>query len=302
LEDYATKGYIPTTLLQMNLKSFWLGDFFLTTGQRERYYLLGLLAASKKLSVGKYAQTDPLIHVIPITPPRDPPVLSEKVIDKKTEELMLLVAGAFLPWYDYATFFEALRILIRKGKRNLKVVVMGGNPRDPKFESIVRKMGALHDLEDNIIFTGLVPFKQRVNYYLLADVAINIPSITIEDELSVRTRVIDYMWAHLPIITPARDEYSAMAVNEGAGFTYEAGHPSSLAETIGTLIDDRSKLERAKGKMQNLLNTKFNLKNYISPLESFIKNPQVDPIRLSPRGIGSDIFLWMRDILNLLKR
>ncbi len=53
LEDYAAKGYIPITLLQMKLKSFWLGDFFLTAGQRERYYLIGLMAASKRLSLKK---------------------------------------------------------------------------------------------------------------------------------------------------------------------------------------------------------------------------------------------------------
>lgn len=302
LEEYATKGHIPVTLLQMKLKSFWLGDFFMTAGQRERYYLLGLLAASKKLSYGKSEQTDPLIHVIPMTPPPEPPVLEEKVIQKKPEELMLLVAGAFLPWYDYPTFFDALTILSKKGQRNFKVVFMGGNPRNPKFERIVQKMGNLPELQKNIVYAGLVPFKQRANYYLLADVAINIPPITIEDELSVRTRVIDYIWAGLPIISPAKDEYSAIVVNEGAGFSYEAGDSSSLAQTIELLIDDRRKLEQAKDKMQSLLRNKFDIKNYISPLESFIENPYVDPVRLSPTGIGSDLFLWIRDILSLLKR
>jgi glycosyltransferase involved in cell wall biosynthesis len=302
LEEYATKGHIPVTLLQMKLKSFWLGDFFMTAGQRERYYLLGLLAASKKLSYGKYNQTDPLIHVIPMTPPQEPPILREKVIDKKPEELVLLVAGAFLPWYDYATFFGALKVLNEKKKRNLKVVIMGGNPRDPKFESLVRKMGNLNELQDNIVYTGLVPFKQRANYYLLADAAVNIPSITIEDELSVRTRVIDYIWAGLPIISPAKDECSSTVVNNGAGFAYDAGNPSSLAQTIETIMDYPKKLEQAKNQMQILLQNRFNIKNYISPLESFIENPYVDPSRLSPQGISSDLFLWARDIFNLLKR
>jgi glycosyltransferase involved in cell wall biosynthesis len=302
LEDYATKGYISLALLQTKLKSFWMGDFFLTAGQRERYYLLGLLASSKKLSHGKHDQADPLIHVMPMTPPRDPPVLKEKVIDKKPGEFVLLVAGAFLPWYDYANFFEALKILNKKGKRNLRVVFMGGNPRDPKFERIVKKMGNLYELRENMVYTGLVPFKQRANYYLLADVAINIPSITIEDELSVRTRVIDYLWANLPIISPAKDEYSATIVNEGAGFAYEAGDPLSMAQTIETIMDDQEKLRVARGKIHALLRQKFNLDNYISPLNSFIQKPYVDPTRLSSRGIASDLFLWIRDMLTLLKR
>lgn len=302
MEEYATKGYVPVTLLQMKLNSFWLGDFFITAGLRERHYLLGLLVASKKLSYGKHDQTDPLIHVIPMTPPPEPPILQEKVIQKNADDLVLLVAGAFLPWYNYATFFEALEILCKKGKRNLKVVFMGGNPRDSKFEGSIRKMGNLRGLQDNIIYTGLVPFKKRANYYLLADVAINLPSITIEDELAVRTRVVDYIWASLPMISPAKDEYSAAVVKAGAGFAYEAGDPISLARRLELIVDDRKKLEQAKGKMQSLLKNKFNLENYISPLELFIKHPSVDPVRLSPKGISSELFLWTRDIFNLLKR
>ncbi len=302
LEDYATKGYISIALLQTKLKSFWMGDFFLTAGQRERYYLLGLLASSKKLCHGKYDQADPLIHVIPMTPPREPPTLNEVVLNKKPEELVLLVAGAFLPWYDYVTFFEALKMLNNKGKGNLKVVFMGGNPRDPKFEQVVRKMGNTPEMKKKIVYTGLVPFKKRANYYLLADAAINIPPITIEDELSVRTRVVDYIWANLPIISPAKDEYSDAVINEGAGFLYEAENPSSLSETIEQIMNDPSKLENAKSKMNILLKNKFNLENYLAPLESFIKNPYVDPLRKSPKGIGSDLFLWVREVLNLLKQ
>ena len=84
----------------MKLKSFWLGDFFVASGERERYYLLGLLVASKKLSHGKHSRADALIHVIPMTPPLKPPVLKENMLQREPNDFVLLVAGAFLPWYD----------------------------------------------------------------------------------------------------------------------------------------------------------------------------------------------------------
>ena len=301
LEEYATKGFIPTTLLQMKLKSFWLGDFFITAGQRERYYLLGLLIASKKLSYSKHLQTDKLIHVIPMTPSPEPPILDDEVIQKRPNDLVLLVAGAFLPWYDYKTLFEAIRLLNKQELKNIKLVFMGGSPKNPKFERFVREMANNCEIQDNILFTGLVPFKKRANYYLLSDIAINIPSITMEDELSVRTRVIDYIWANLPIISPAKDEYSSMVVNAGAGFRYEAGNPLSLSKTISMIMNNPTKLEQAKNKLLSLQKDRFNLKNYISPLESFIENPNVDPTRLSTKGVSSDLFLWIRDIFSMLK-
>lgn len=301
LEEYATRGYIPITLLQLKLKSFWLGDFLMTAGQREKYYLLGLLAASKKLSLNTQNKNSSLIHVIPMTPPPKPPKLQEKTIDKKPEELILLIAGAFLPWYDYTTFFKALEILYKKGETNFKVIFMGGNPRDPKFEKTIRKMTETSTLQEKLIYTGLVPFKKRANYYLSADVAINIPSPTIEDELSVRTRIVDYLWAQLPIITPARDEYSQIAVNNGAGFIYEAANPVSLAKTIETVMQTPEKIEKAKKKAKKVLNRYFNPKNYMAALESFIENPYTDPMRSSPKRITPELVLWMRDILHLLK-
>jgi glycosyltransferase involved in cell wall biosynthesis len=302
LEEYATKGYIPITLLQMKLKSFWLGDFLITAGQRERYYLLGLLAASKKLSQARHNQKDPLIHVIPMTPPANPPISTKKVIEKKADELVILVAGALLPWYDYSTFFTALKILVANGKKNFKVLLMGGNIREPRFDALIRKMGDAQVPQKQLFFTGLIPFKERANYYLSADIAINIPSITVEDELSVRTRVVDYIWASLPILSPAHDEYSAAVINKGAGFSYKAGNPESLADAISIVMDDKKKLELAKSRMPLILENKFTLSKYISPLESFIENPYVDPLRLSTKGVNSEIFLWARDIFNLLKR
>ena len=301
LEEYVSRGRVPVTLLEMKLKSFWLGDFFVASGERERYYLLGLMVASRKLSRGKHGRSDPLIHVIPMTPPLEPPVLREKAFQRKPEDFVLLVAGAFLPWYDYAAFFEALKLLQGKGVRNVKAVFMGGNPRDKKFERRVRLMAETPEIRDNVMFAGLVPFKDRANYYLLADAAVNIPPSTVEDELSVRTRVVDYVWAGLPLITPARDEYSGTVVAGGGGFKYEAGDSSSLCEVIEKLINDKQALQQAKSRLKGLLESEFEIEKFISPLKKFIEKPYVDSERSSTSRISSDVFLWLRDVANLIK-
>jgi glycosyltransferase involved in cell wall biosynthesis len=302
LEEFAVKGYIPITLLQMKLKSFWFGDLLLTAGQRERYYLIGLMAASKKLTLKPHNPSDPLIHVIPMTPPIDPPILKQNVIQKKSDEFVLLVAGAFLRWYDYVTLFKALEILIEKEKKNFKIIFMGGNQRDSHFENEIRKMGNTNGLSERLFFSGIVPFKMRADYYLKADVAVNIPANSIEDQLSVRTRIVDYIWAGLPIISPAKDEYSSAVVSAEAGFQYEVGNPRSLANVISTLIDNPKKLEKAKSQMSDLLQNEFNIEKHISPIESFIANPQIDPARKITQNFASDLFLWIRDARDLVKR
>lgn len=302
IEDYATKGYISGSLLQLKLKSFWLGDFFITAGQRERYYLLGLMVASKKLCVSIHDKRDALIHFLPMTPPREPPFSIAESTIKEAGTFTMLVAGAFLPWYDYANLIRAVKILKKEEKIKLKVVFMGKSPKDTKYASQVKKMGNIDEVKDSLVFTGSVPFKQRSKYYLQADVAINIPSSSIEDELSVRTRVIDYLWASLPTVTPANDEYSSIIVNNGGGFAYKATDPLSLAQTIKKLIENPAQLEAAKAKMPFILKTNFSLENFVEPLDAFITNPIIDPSRFLPKSFRTEAFLWIRDTFDFLKK
>jgi hypothetical protein len=57
-------------------------------------------------------------------------------------------------------------------------------------------------------------------------------------------------------------------------------------------MTEPEKLEQAKNKTKKLLDTYFDLKNYTVPLESFIENPYVDPLRLSPGRMIPELFLW----------
>jgi len=304
LEQFVSFGMVPSDFLHLKLKSFWIGDFFMTAGARERYYLIGLLVASKRLCTPTRKLPSCLIHLIPMIPPSTPPVLQRIVIDKKTDELGILVAGAFLPWYDYPTLFNALRILVKHGRKDFKCVFFGGNQRNPLFEQLVREMGQISSLKANLIFTGMVPFKERANYYLQSDIAVNIPLPTIEDELSVRTRIMDYIWAKLPIVTPEADEHSEMVVANGGGFKYSAGDPASLANVLQNLMEKQGLEEKAKARknMEEIYRKCLDIKDAMEPLEGFINETYVDPSRASPRQYLPEFLLLGRDMLRWLKR
>ena len=87
-----------------------------------------------------------------MTPPINPPILTNKVIEKDPDEIVLLVAGAFLPWYDYSTFFTALKLLIDKGKKSFKVINYGWKYKDPRIDALIRKMGDTQALQKKIVF------------------------------------------------------------------------------------------------------------------------------------------------------
>jgi len=304
LEQFVSFGIIPADFLRLKMKSFWIGDFFMTAASRERYYLIGLLVGSRRLCTYNRKLSPSLIHLVPMIPPSVPPVLRKEVIEKNANELVILIAGAFLPWYDYSTLFEALNTLVKDGKESFRCVFFGGNPRNPRFEKLVVKMGQNWHLEKNLIFTGIIPFKERGNYYLQSDVSVNIPLNTVENELSVRTRVLDYIWARLPMITPTADEHSKMVIDNGGGFEYSANDPQSLSAVLRSLLDRDGfrKIANARKNMEEIYRKSLDIGNALEPLEAFINEPYVDPARSSPRQFLPELLFWGRDVLRWLKR
>ena len=169
-----------------------------------------------------------------MTPPQDPPSPRS---ERSSRPLILLLAGAFLPWYDHGMLANALERLDPKARESLRILVLGGNPRMPESERAVRRALAGEAGRDVLEFLGIVPFAKRVGAYLRADVGLSVAPATVEDELSSRTRIVDYLWARLPVIASGRDEYSAMILEAGAGFRYEP-NGASLAGVIQDLLDD----------------------------------------------------------------
>ncbi len=299
LEEFVGRGRVPLALLRLQLRSFWAGDRFLTTTQRERYYLIGLLAASKRLSTGDFRPDDPLVHLARITPPPEPepPSAREALPPKHDDELVVLVAGAFLPWYDYQRLVDAALQMEREGSR-IRLLVIGGNPRNAEaaarirtlFDGLrARSLAEVHDL---------VPFDQRGAYYAAADVGLIVPPNSVEDELSARTRIVDYLWARLPIVSPGKDEYSALVLDASAGFRYdpEAG---GIPRVLGHLAVNRVAIADAKSRIPSLVEGPFDPRTALKPAMDFIEDPRITRRtrrRLMPEKVLAELWDLARGV------
>jgi glycosyltransferase involved in cell wall biosynthesis len=300
LESFAGQGHIPAPLLRQKLDSFWGGDFLITTSDRQRFYILGLLAASGRLTMGTFARDDPLVHVVRLTPPAEPPRATTLRPEREGEELIVLLAGAFLPWYDYSKLASSIKQLDDHSRSAIRLVVVGANPRMPEVEERVRGAFGGEGVRDVVHLAGYVPFSKRAEYYLGADVALSIGPHSVEDELSSRTRIIDYLWAGLPVITSGRDEYSAMFIDAGAAFPFGQS-PSSLAETLERLAEDRTLIAAAKARMDKLRAGPFNPSNVAKPVLDFIDYPHLTENRSWKWRGPFTVALWLRDLAKAIK-
>ena len=85
---------------------------------------------------------------------------------------------------------------------------------------------------------GWVPYEQRINYLLEADVAVNTTLDTFENEFSHRTRVVDHILAGLPTVATKGDYLSDTAIElKQLGITVPASDADAVAQAIKDILE-----------------------------------------------------------------
>jgi glycosyltransferase involved in cell wall biosynthesis len=297
LEELATTGRVPAHLLRLTLDSFWQGDFLITSSERFRIFILAMLIASKRVTLKTVSLDDPLIHLVPMSlPPGQLPFRHNNV--GSLARVRIILAGTTLPWYDYPTLFKALE-QVSSNNLDCEMTIMGGNPRNRILEKSVETRA--HGVGRNVHFTGIVPFRKRANFYREADIGLNIAKPTLEDRLSIRTRIFDYMWGGLPVLTCGSDEYSELVTREGAGFSYQAGNVDDL---VSRLLLIRNKSEWADNVEKGINRVRQTIEEESArtdELDKFLKDPYLDPSRKGTARVMSSAAITVRDYLRSLR-
>ena len=101
-------------------------------------------------------------------------------------------------------------------------------------------------LSDELRFTdlhvffneGWVDYDRRVLYLIDADVAVTTHLHHLETEFSFRTRILDYLWAGLPIVSTDGDGFADLLRDTGAGLVVPEQDVGALEGALGTLLLD----------------------------------------------------------------
>jgi hypothetical protein len=91
-------------------------------------------------------------------------------------------------------------------------------------------------LDKAVIFGDWAPYDEREAYLVEADVAISAARDLAETRLSFRTRVLDYLWAGLPIVATSGDVLSDLVTEEKVGLVVPPGDQRALAAALVRLL------------------------------------------------------------------
>ncbi len=255
-----------------------IGDFFICASEKQRDYWIGMLNAMGRINPYNYDSDNTLRKLIDIVPsgiPSEPPARSNLSIrdvipDINVEDKIILWGGGIWNWLDPITAIKAIWEITRN-RKNIKLVFMGVKHPDPKLPEMKKCMEAtnlareLELYDKNIFFNEWTPYNLRQALLLDSDAGLSIHSERIETEFSYRTRVMDYIWARLPVITTEGDSIARIVKNENIGEVVNYENTHQLARVIESIITNKS-LREIYSKNLNRIAPRFYWENVTKPL------------------------------------
>ncbi len=233
--------------------------------EQQRDLWLGVMAAEGLVRIEDYSRDPTLRSVIDVVPfglpseqPVAPPVQPIRAMFPviAADDRVVLWGGGVWNWLDPETAIDAIGLIDerRGGGPRTHLVMMGiGRPASEELDAMragQRMLGHLtrSGLEGEVVHVnhGWVDYDERGGWLLEADIGVSTHHDHLESRLAFRTRILDYIWAALPIVATSGDTLSGLVEREGLGLTVAAGDPEALAAALSALLDDPTRLAAAE--------------------------------------------------------
>src|SRR5437763_3453860 len=107
-----------------------------------------------------------------------------------------------------------------------------------------------------------VPYDERESFLLEADLGISAHPDTIDSRFAFRTRVLDHIWAGLPMILSAGDDFSDWAERNSVGRSVAPSDVGGWKEAILFWINDAADIAGRQDRKSTRLNSSHRCISY----------------------------------------
>jgi GT2 family glycosyltransferase/glycosyltransferase involved in cell wall biosynthesis len=262
-------------------------DFVLCASEKQRDFWLGQLAGQGRINSAVYDEDeslDSLIDVVPFGISDEAPVQKRHAIKGTvpgigTDDKVIIWGGGVYNWFDPLTLVRAVDRL-RGRHPDVRLYFMGLKHPNPGVPDM-RIAWELRQLADELGLTGLhvffndgwVPYAERADYLLDADLGVSTHFNHVETAFSFRTRILDYLWASLPIVATDGDTFSPLIVSHGLGATVPPEDVDALERALEANLYDEQAAARARANVKDFAH-EYAWSKVLIPLVEFCRLPR----------------------------
>lgn len=232
-------------------------DYVICASERQRDLWLGGMAFRGLLDPSRYRR-DPsfrsFVDVVPFGVPDEP--APERPASPPwpgigPDERVLVWGGGVWRWLDALTPIRAVEIL-RRTRDDVHLVFIGtgrpvvaeGSSADEQAIAEAERLGLLDTAVH--VNSGWTPYRERGALLAAADIGVSAHHDHLESRFAFRTRLLDYLWAGLPVVSTRGDALGELIQQRGLGATPPPGDPEAFAAACARLLDDDALREHTR--------------------------------------------------------
>ncbi len=271
------------------------GDFFMCASDKQRDFWIGQLTAVGRVNPAMYdggENLENLISIVPFGVTDEAPVHTRQVLKGVypgigADDKVVLWGGGVYNWFDPLTLVSAID-KVRADVPNVRLFFMGmkhPNPNVPEMRMAYEAQRLSEELgltDVHVFFNeGWVDYHDRQNYLLESDIGVSTHLDHVETAFSFRTRILDYLWASLPIVATSGDSFAPM-IDDGLGITVPPNDVDALAEALTTLLVDDARSEACRAAIAAKA-PELRWSRVLEPLLAFCRAPRRAADLVDPR-------------------
>ena len=239
-------------------KALRRGDILLCANEAQKKFYTGVMAQVGRINPITYGDED-LIQIVPYGIYREKAVAKHDPVSKLVKNkkaFKLLWFGGIYPWFDLTNLLEAVKNANQTTPIEL-IMVGVKNPFNQHPDFIKRYEEVMDYIKNNnmdeiVHITDWVKFEDRAEWYLGSDAVVLINNIGMENTLAWRTRLVDYVWADLPIVTNGGDPMSDILEANKAVYILPDLDAKTIEKEIIKISKDKETLKQVSTNLSKV--------------------------------------------------
>jgi glycosyltransferase involved in cell wall biosynthesis len=243
-----TRRLLTALSVDRVLEAFRVGHHITCTNERQRDLWIGAMVAERLLQPEVFDRDPSLrsvIDTVPIGIPADPPRRSgsggprARFPQIAPSDEIVLWNGGIWDWYDPRTAIRAAHLLSER-RPQARLVFMAEATYDharratAEARALASELGVL----DRIVFFNdrWVPYAELADWLLEADCGVLTAVEQLQLHFATATRLLDCLWAGVPIVCTQGDELGDTVARDDLGETVPGNDPAALAAALERVL------------------------------------------------------------------